>query len=299
MILRLVEGGHSTRFVKGTWVVSGKLLDWQTWMQAQAMSPATVKSRVRRVQVFGESLSVAPEDASAADVIGYLSQLTISRNSRAVYYAHLKAWFTWLVTADQHRDDNPCERVPSPKTSRRQPRPVTDRELDAILRVRVHKRTRMMLLLAAFQGLRVHEIAKIRGEDVNLKDNQLRVIGKGGVDVTLPLHPIIAGEAENYPRRGYWFPTHNGNERGQEGPILPRSVSNMLCNVFERAGVSGGAHRLRHWHGTKLVEEDVNIRIVQTLLRHASLSTTALYTKVSLDQQHDALSTLKRPPTAA
>jgi integrase/recombinase XerD len=263
-------------------------------MNAQGASHNTIKARVRCVQKFGEAMgTTAPEDAVMDDVIDHLAALDVGASSKATYYSHLNAWFTWLISKD-YRDDNPMMRMRAPKAPQNQPRPVTDRELDAILSTRMHRRTRMMLYLAAFQGLRVHEIAKMRGEDVNLLDGLLRVKGKGGKVAELQLHPMVAEMAAGFPRRGYWFPSYNGNHV-EGGPVLPRSVSNILCQVFFRAGVQGGAHRLRHWHATKLLEEGVDVRTVQVLLRHSSLSTTALYLRVNAKQQRTAINTLKMP----
>lgn len=292
---RSAAGIHRPRFKAGVFMTNERIESWRTWMQAEGHGRNTVTPRVRRVQLFAESIDREPEDATTEDVVNYLAGLDVGKSTRATYHSHLRSWFLWLVTTE-YRDDNPMDRMRPPKTPRREPRPVTDRELRAILKVRVRKRTRMMLYLAAFQGLRVHEIAKIRGEDVNLKDGLLTVLGKGEVAAVLQLHPEVAALAQDFPRRGYWFVTHIGNSAGEKGrPILARSVSNILCQVFARAGVAGGAHRLRHWHATSLVKEGNDVRVVQTLMRHASLSTTALYTKVDVAQQRAAINSLHVP----
>jgi len=70
--------------------------------------------------------------------------------------------------------------LPAPREPAREPRPIATAELRKLLAVRMHKRPRVMVLLAAFAGLRVHEIAKFRGEDVNLDCGVLSVQGKGG-----------------------------------------------------------------------------------------------------------------------
>ena len=63
--------------------------------------------------------------------------------------------------------------------------------------------------------------------------------------------------------------------------------------AMERAGVPGGtAHRLRHWHGSKLVANGADLRTVQTLMRHANLTTTAIYVQVSDPKRMDAIDRL-------
>lgn len=150
----------------------------------------------------------------------------------------------------------------------------------------------MMILLAAFQGLRAHEIAKFRGEDVDHTARQLTVKGKGGVEKVLPLHPIVEKYAQDFPNRGYWFAgqTENG------GHIHPRSVTDCVAGVFRRAGIpTGAAHRLRHTYATRLVQGGHNLRIIQELLRHASLQTTQIYTGVTFDQMQAAGASLGVP----
>lgn len=284
---------------------TGRVLAWQTWMQAEGHSKNTITPRIRRVELLGQAIGRPPEDATTDEIVGYMASLTLKPAGRATYFGHLRAWFAWLVN-EQYREDNPMDRMKSPKVPRREPRPVTDRELQAILAVPVRKRTRMMLLLAALQGLRCHEIAKVRGEEVNIMDGLITVTGKGGVTATLQLHPMVRDLAGEFPRRGWWFPTYKGNVNGEQGPVLPRSVSHIVSEVFKRAGVSGGAHRLRHWHATELLDSGTDVRVVQTLLRHANLSTTALYTQVNREQQRAAIDRLRLPgmpkpddPTAA
>lgn len=280
--------------------------DWRVWQTAQGLSARTIDARCWRITELAQYLTADPVGASSSDLARFMAQLAerkglggrpLSRSSLATYHSHLKAWFAWLVRTGL-REDDPCLRVPAPRVPKRYPRPVTDRELEAIFATPVYRRTRMMMLLAAFQGLRVHEIAKIRGEDVNLLDGQLRVIGKGGVEAVLPLHELVAVEAETYPRRGWWFPSYTGNSANPSGgPVLGRSVSSLVSDVFERAGVDGGAHRLRHWYATTLLNDGANIRIVQSLLRHASLQTTELYTAINTAQQRDAIVNLSMPRT--
>lgn len=144
----------------------------------------------------------------------------------------------------------------------------------------MYRRTRVMVLLAAYAGLRVHEIAKVRGEDQ--RAGTLRVVGKGGVEAALAIHPMIAGAAMAMPAVGWWFPAPGG-----EGPLTPNGVTTTVGRTMRRAGVSGTAHSLRHWYATAQLRAGVNIRVVQENMRHASLASTQLYTAVD-DQERRA-----------
>lgn len=281
---------------------------WQTWQQAQGLSARTIEARINRVRELEDFTGVAPSDATADHVVRFMASIAartgykderVGPATLATYHSHLKAWFVWLVKME-YRDDDPTMKVPTPKTDRYDPRPVTDREIVAVFNVGMHKRTRMMVLLAAFAGLRVHEIAKIRGEHVNLHDGLIRVIGKGRKDSMIKLHPFIAEAAADFPAKGYWFPTNaRGNaNHGKEGCVLARSVSSIIGDVFDRAGVEGGAHRLRHWYATTLLHDGASTRLVQTLMRHGSIQSTERYTAVSMEDQAEAILRLRMPTLA-
>lgn len=274
-----------------------ELVEWADWMRAQGQSSSTVEARTRRIQLFANQIG-DPTEATSQDVIAYMASLPagVKKSTRATYYSHLRAWFSWLVKMDR-RDDDPTLRVPPPKTPRREPRPITDDQLRRVLATPMRRRTRMMVLLATFQGLRAHEIAKFKGEDIDHTAKQVRVFGKGGTDKVLPLHPIVAAYSADFPARGYWFQAQAENKTGH---IHPRSVSSMVGDVLRRAGVpTGGPHRLRHTYATRLVQNGENLRVVQELLRHASLQTTQIYTGVTFDQQRSALDRLGMPTDPA
>lgn len=138
----------------------------------------------------------------------------------------------------------------------------------------MNQRTRAMVVLAAFAGLRVHEIAKIRGEHFDLVSRQVTIVGKGGHTDTLPLSHFIIEQAYRMPREGWWFPGVDSGHQRRE------SISDAIKQVMVRAGVVGSAHWLRHWFGTALLERGVDVRVVQELMRHASLTSTQIYTEV-------------------
>lgn len=268
------------------------LATWSAWQRAQGHSEHTIKARVRRVEIFATMIG-DPELANTDDVITYMASLPtgVSKSTRATYFSHLRAWFAWLVKTGK-RDDDPCARVTSPRSPRREPRPITEEQFRRVLAVPMRRRTRMMVLLAAFQGLRAHEIAKFRGEDIDHVAGQLTVKGKGEVTKVLPLHEVVAEYARGFPERGYWFAAQGGHE----GHIHARSVTDAVSGVLRRAGVpTGAAHRLRHTYATRLVQGGQNLRVVQELLRHASLQTTQIYTGVTFDQQQAAIASLSLP----
>lgn len=265
------------------------LTHWARVMRAEGLAERTVTDRPAIVRRAASSVDVSPLRFTTDQLVEYLAYLP-SSGTRQTYYSALRSWHLWL-TARGLRPDDPMAGLRRPRAPRRRPRPVATGHLDRLLGSGIRGRTRTAVLLCSYQGLRVHEAAKIRGEDVDLVAGTLRVVGKGGVDETLPLHPLVAAEAHRYPHRGWWFPSHTRPGR----PIRSTSLSAAVSRAMKRAGVPGTAHSLRHWLATELVRAGVNARIVQTLMRHASLATTAIYVEIDDGQQRAALRTLPTP----
>jgi len=249
------------------------LQQWQVWQYAQSLSPRTVCERARVLDRISVAAQCEPRHLEVAQIAQWLADESWSPNTRWTYHQCLSAWFAWLQKQG-HREDNPMIQIGKPRRPRGVPRPITDADLTRVLNTRMHRRSRAMILLGSFQGLRAHEIAKIKGEHFDLVEGTVTVTGKGKVTVTLPLHHRVREICYQMPRHGYWFPgPDNGHQRRE-------SISHTVSKVMQRAGVPGSAHQLRHWFGTALLEAGVDLRTTQVLMRHSNLSTTAIYTLV-------------------
>lgn len=137
----------------------------------------------------------------------------------------------------------------------------------------------------------MHEIAKIRGEDIDPYTHVLTVIGKGGKVAQIPLHEILVEEARHYPREGFWFPAYRAQTTASH--VHAHAVSAAIGHAMTRAGFRGKPHQLRHFYGTELVRAGVHMRVVQSLMRHESSATTAIYTEVDFTQLQDGIALLK------
>lgn len=197
-----------------------------------------------------------------------------SRWSKATYYGHLSSLCEFLAVAG-HIDTDPMGEVRKVKVVRQVPRPLTEADVRRVLAT-AEGDVRDWVMVALASGLRVSEIAKLRGEDVST--DGIYVEGKGGVTVTLPAHPDVLAIASRKPERGYWWPgTDHGHIRSQR-------ISRLVGELFSGLGIAGSIHRCRHTYGTRLIRRGVHVRKVQQLMRHASLETTAGYTAVDEDE---------------
>ena len=255
--------------------------EFERWMQSWSAAATTIEARIQCVRAYLDSAGARWREPTA--VINWLSRPGLSPWSRYTYHAHLMSWFTWALDAG-YIAESPMDKVRKPRVPKSRPRPLSQREVHALLTTTSrHPHMMTWLRLGLLEGLRAHEVAKFAGED--LTERSLHVLGKGSKKAQLPTHPEIWEIAQNYPRRGLWFPS----PRDPSSPQGHRSVIAAVSRHFERAGVPGTFHRCRHTFGTNLLRQGVNIRVVQELMRHESMTSTAVYLAVDDDERTAAI----------
>lgn len=263
--------------------------EWTLWMHSRRMSTTGISERVRIITAFATDQDVQPANATAMNIMRWLTaNQQWSDGTACTYFGYLRAWYKWLQMHD-HRLDNPTIKVGSPRCPDRAPQPVSDNGVMRLLKTRMHHRTRVMILLAMLAGLRVSEIAKVRGEHVDPTVPSIWVDGKNRKARTLPLHQLLVEAAATMPRHGYWFPA---NSTRPDEHVLGKSVSHIISLTMRRADIAGTPHKLRHWFGTTLLHDGADLLTVKELLRHASVSTTQAYVKIPDARRHDAISML-------
>lgn len=255
------------------------LAQWRAFMAAQGLSSRTISERIRFIDSLGE-----PTTLTQTTLIEALGQPHLSNGARSTYLNHLRAFYRWATDQELLPTDLTVK-LPKPRVPRGEPKPITDAQLRVLMTAPMRSRTRAMITLAAYQGLRIHEVVKVRGEDIDLNNGFLTVSGKGHVTVRLPLSDAVIQLAGTMPRTGYWFP------RG-DGHIKANSASDTVSKAMKRAGVRASAHALRHWYATALLSRGAHLRTVQELLRHSNLATTAIYTQVSEADRREAINLL-------
>lgn len=249
----------------------------------------TITSRASILRGLARRQDTSLLDATVFDLRRDIGRDGIAASTRATTRGVFLAFYGF-IQAEGLRPDNPALRLPVVKVPPHRPRPYTPDQIDRLLASGAYKRTRAMILLAAYMGLRASEIAAVHSDDVDLDAGTLKVLGKGGRTDYLPLHDVIRDLAPTM-LTGWWFPAR----RGRAGHIKGQSVSDLLTDARNRAGIADPdltGHSLRHSFGTELVRRGANIRAVQELMRHASLQTTQRYTQVLDEDRRAALTVL-------
>jgi integrase/recombinase XerD len=240
--------------------------------------------------LFASRSQADPIECGWEPIATFLANPRFKRSTRYQYRSVLRQWYGWLIKKG-YRVDNPVDQLPRIRATRGLPRPIsTDQLGQALNSGRFYSRTRTMILLAAYEGLRAHEIAQFRGEQI--RGGRLWIVGKGDEEYSLPVHALIAAEAQAYPRIGLWFTSPT--DRSQ--PITAKNVSNVVGKALRRADVDATCHQIRHWYGTHALRAaGGNLRVAQELLRHASPATTAIYTLVDDLELRAAIDALPVP----
>lgn len=208
--------------------------------------------------------------------------------------------FYRFALAEGWRTDDPSRRLDAPKQGRALPRTLSIDEIRRLLTAASARNgaggVRMMALveLAYASGLRVSELLSLRVESVRRGPAFLIVRGKGGKERLAPLNAAAreavrlwllvrdAARESGKPDSVWLFPSGGGS-----GHLTPRRFAQMLDQAAGAAGLDPSRvspHVLRHAFATHLLEGGADLRVVQTLLGHADIATTQIYTHITTDR---------------
>jgi integrase/recombinase XerD len=257
------------------------LSDLALWLRANGCSERTIKDRLVTVDRFARAHPGFP-NIRPMHITAWIGRPGYAAWSRATYYGHLRSYFAFALENDLIGVD-PTARMHRPKSGQGVPRPLTPEQVITVMSTTRNADLHAWLTLGLYAGLRSHEVAKIRGEDVDR--DYVYVNGKGDSHAQIPTHPLVWAEAQRRPKVGWWFPTSSPS-----GHVRTPAVSAITSAHFTDHGIEGSLHRMRHTYATELLRAGVNVRVVQTLMRHKSLSCTMIYTAVDEDERVDGIS---------
>lgn len=244
------------------------------------------------------SAEVSWHQISTQDVRAFLASLGRERKKSSVgrKLAALKSFFRYLV-ATRRITKSPMSLVHSPKQDKPLPTFLTVDQTFQLLgnlqtRTALDVRDRAILEVFYSTGIRVSELVGLNWGDVDFSLGILRVVGKGSKERIVPIGETAMDALRAYgqEQRLKWQVSAKGetavflNHRGRR--ITPRSVARIVEKHLRRAGIQlkMGPHGLRHSFATHLLNGGADLRAIQEMLGHASLSTTQRYTHLNLDQ---------------
>ena len=278
------------------------------WLaEVRGLSENTVRSYradLRSYLRWAERVGVDTLAPSHRELRGYLGELARARYSTKTINRRLSAlrgFFKWLVREGACSDED-VSALASPKVLRTLPKVMTDEEVRALLEGcdatdPVGLRDRAFLELLYATGARISEVSALSVDDVDLAQGQVRLFGKGSKERVVPVYRTALEWVGRYLGEGRaallggkvsraLFVSTRGN----------RMSADALRTRFERLVVIAGLdpsltpHAMRHTFATELLDGGADLRSVQELLGHESLSTTQIYTHLSVERLKDVAS---------
>ena len=240
--------------------------------------------------------------AGREDVRRYLAGLSaagIAASSQARKLSALRQFYGFLY-AEEMRPDNPTEAVESPRARRPLPKILSAADMEAMIAAAgamegaEGRRLVCIVEMLYAAGLRVSELAGLPLAAVRGEAGFILVRGKGGKERLAPLNASARAAIDDYLKvRDMFLPKGHARagqylfcSRGREGFLTRQRLHQLLKDLAVKAGLDPAKvspHVLRHAFATHLVEGGADLRSVQTLLGHADIATTEIYTHVARD----------------
>lgn len=232
------------------------------------------------------------------EYIHFIQKFNYKKTTVARKIASLRTFYKYLYR-ERKVDSNPAMNLNNPKRPKSLPKFLTPDEVENILNntkieTPAGYRNRTILELLWATGMRISELSGLNFGDLNLENNEIRVFGKGSKERII----LVTDRAKNYLERyietarplipkGFPVPPQNEgspvfiNNTGYR--LQTRTVRNAINEIVEKINLPKHVtpHVFRHSFATHLIENGADLRIVQELLGHASISNTQIYTHVS------------------
>jgi len=283
------------------------LREYMTHLRVErGLRPLSCEAYLRDLEQFAEFLEgefvggarASLLSAKQADVSGWMQHLRehgVQSRSVARKLSCVRGFYRWLLM-DKRVTHDPTVNIESPASWKVLPKALAESEVSEMLDrtgVAAHAqdadgaalRDHAMLELLYAGGLRVGEIVALREEDLRLETASVQVRGKGDKERIVPIGASAVRALEAYVQRGRPGMLKTGMQRAlflsvRGRPLTTQSVWQMVRSVNSHAS----PHKLRHSCATHMVEHGADLRTVQTLLGHADIATTQVYTHLAIDR---------------
>ena len=266
-----------------------ELKQLETELKLRGFSEKTVKTYLFFNKHFLLFIKKPPQEATENDVKNYIAHLLFDKklkpSSVNLALCTLRFFYKKILERDIF------SKIESPKLEKKIPTVLTKEEIKQMISKAKNQKHRILVKLLYSAGLRVSEAVNMRINDLDLNEKIAIVrAGKGKKDRVVilstslieDLKEYIPSIKEKFPENEFLFPSPSKKNK----PISPRQAEKIIKSLAEKAGIKKRVycHALRASFATHLLEQGTDIRVIQTLLGHANLSTTERYTKVSLEQ---------------
>lgn len=265
----------------------------------RGVSKHTLRAYRKDLELFSSYCTGTPESVDRVDIRGFIAELTEHGKARATVarrLACIRAFFEYLC-AEGSLKMNPAKLVPSPKLPKKLPDFLSVDEAFALVESPkgigfLTVRDRAILEFLYSSGLRVSEMAELDTDAVNLRESLVKVRGKGKKERIVPIGGKASDAIKAYLVERSLFRRKKGgmpvtsalfiNRNG--GRLTDRQIRRIVGKYGLITGIDGklAPHAIRHTFATHLLIGGADLRSIQEMLGHASLSTTQKYTHVDI-----------------
>ena len=263
-------------------------------------------SDLQKLQNFAEQnlASVTPITISYEHLQEFLyqiSKINYSERTQARWISSIKGFFSFLLE-DELREDNPSALLETPKLGLYLPDTLSLEEIEKLISATeentdLAKRNRCMIEVLYGCGLRVSELTELQISNINFKENYLKIQGKGDKVRFVPLADYTADFIKNYINnirsKQKINPKHSDilflNSRGTQ--ISRQMVFLIIKEIVRKASIQKNIspHTFRHSFATHLLQNGADLRFIQEMLGHSSITTTEIYTHLNTEELHETI----------
>ena len=263
-------------------------------------------SDLQKLQDFAEQnlMNITPITISYEHLQEFLyqiSKINYSERTQARWISSIKGFFSFLLE-DELREDNPSALLETPKLGLYLPDTLSLEEIEKLISATdentdLAKRNRCMIEVLYGCGLRVSELTELQISNINFKENYLKIQGKGDKVRFVPLADYTADFIKNYINnirsKQKINPKHSDilflNSRGAQ--ISRQMVFLIIKEIVRKAGIQKNIspHTFRHSFATHLLQNGADLRFIQEMLGHSSITTTEIYTHLNTEELHETI----------
>jgi integrase/recombinase XerD len=259
------------------------LRDWEQYLMA-LYAKSTVMAYTYDVRRFYEFVDTNLLDVSTQQVRDFVTlegqRLAASTVCRLM--AALRSFYTWAIQSGL-LETSPVNNVKTPRKWHRVPKVLRQTEIDRLLAYEeLSHRDRAILLLMLDAGLRLVEVSRLIHRDTNLQEQTIRVQGKGNKERIVPISNRLQDALNDWIHSEPGEPSDPLFPGYRHGGLRPRGIGYAIYRIGQKVGLDRpiSPHLLRHTFATRLLRQNVNLRVVQELLGHSNVATTQIYTHV-------------------
>ncbi len=283
---------------------------FKTYLQLErGLSVNTLEAYLHDVDLFLRFLEESGQTSGLStiklenlqDFVGFITEMELGPTSQARVISGIKAFFRYLII-EKLVETDPTELLQSPQMGMKLPEYLTIDEIELLiaqidLSSSQGERNKAIIETLYGCGLRVSELINMRVSDLHLKEGIISVTGKGDKQRLVPLGSMAEKQITTYLKQ---IRVHVTSKKGSEDILFLNNRGDMLSRqmvflvvkeLVQKAGIKKrvSPHTFRHSYATHLVQNGANLRAVQELLGHASITTTEIYTHLNIRDLRKAI----------